>query len=261
MDVADHAAREHITFGKRRSGDREPIAAAGDRADGLERGADHILVRRIRSGGVGDHGLDPGVVRAVVLRLEFVHDRCPCLAESPQASGFEEEVIAQVQAELDAGTGLVDGEALCEEGREERPALFQVRCDEQAHLGMHGEERAQVLHLGSMRKSRAQAQVGRSNILPFGFFQGPFQCTDAALRELDVDRTYEHVLERVHSTLHRSLKAYPIGTAHQAFQELVVRIGVIDLHCDGGPPRVAGPLHSAATVTGGCAIRGHVEWR
>ncbi len=203
MDVADDAAGEHIAFGQGRGGDGEAIATAGDRAHGLQRGADQVLVRRPRFGWVGDDRLDPGGVRAVVLRGEFIHHGGPGLAEGAQPRHFQEEVVAEVQAELQAGAGVVDRIALIEHPLQQRPSLLQGFLRVPRSAIAHAEEPdtrvlrdavLQVADVRIVRQAQAEAEGGGGHLLLLGALQQQAEQARFPVH-LQVDTAEQHIVQ------------------------------------------------------------------
>ena len=267
MDVADDAAGEYIAFGQGRSGDGEPIAAAGDRADGLQRGADQVLVRRPRSSRVGDDGLDPGGVRAVVLRLELIHNSGPGLAEGAQPGHFQEEVVAEVQAELEAGAGVVDGVALIEHPLQQCPALSQRFLCVTSGAIAHAEEPdarvlrdafLQVADIRIVRQAQAEADLRCRCVL---FLMQQKQNVQHARIPVhrEVDRTHPDILQNGAEVLGLPQEFKRIGTAHQCFQGKLVRIGAASVQRHCGVPGVAVALHATASALHHRALTGHME--
>lgn len=62
---------------------------------------------------------------AIVLGFELIHHGCPGFAEGAQTGHFKEEVVAEVQAELQAGACVVDGEALVQHALQEDATLLK----------------------------------------------------------------------------------------------------------------------------------------
>ncbi len=267
VDVANDTSSQRIAFGQGRRGDGETIAATGDRGHGLERGADQVLVCGLRFGRVGDDGLYPRVVRAVVLGLELIHHGGPGLAEGAQTGHFVEEVIAEVQSELEAGTGVVDGIALVQQALQEHPALLKgflrvprraVAHAEEADARVLGDTVLQFADVRIVWQAQAEAEVGGRHLLFSGALQQ--QAQGAVLTvHLQVDTREEHIDQYRRQVCQVTVDLDRIGTAHQAFQELVVGVGIAGVHTDGGPPGVAFTLHTAASASACTSFPGHVE--
>ena len=265
-DVACETSREQLIAvgggGQGWSGDGKSIATCGDRADRLQCRADEVLVIVLLIDlRICDDGLDEGVVRTKVLRIERSDRFSPNLTESTDARGLDEQIVAEVQAELDAGGGIIDRVAGIDQalkklstgaqGFDRRRKHFRfggtapIIDRKEAHQRKTSDEFLYALKIRIGRKTGAETELQRRHILPLRFVHEPAQCSDRSVDQLKIDRGEMNAFHRIGEMAFRSMQFGGIGSAHERVEELIVGVGCIHIDRLGGSPVVLGALVAA----------------